>query len=498
LPVNDAVLPETATNAGISPGVRRGFLVPALIILTILFGILYMMAPELAGERQGSLRAWVEMLWLAGVICMVAARHRQSSERRSSQRHIEEMLEKVARGEFGARSSLERAGELGTIAAALNRVVAGIELRLSAVESERDELKLVLGAMEDGVLVVDTQQRVQISNAAARRMLACQANTSGRALQDICRIPELLDDIGGAVSRGIASSVEFKTPPNADGQQLVLVARSTPFDASPQHQRGAVIVLHDITELRRLEGMRSEFVANVSHELRTPLTSLLGYLETLQDESWEDPAEAQRFLSVCRRQAERLGRIVEDLLRLSRLESPHQLFSATEVDLGDIINSALESLRPLAKERGVTLLAEAGGRRAVVVGDRGLLIQAVSNLVENAINYNRDGGQVTVRLSGSGGRGPQGEGYEWSISVTDTGVGIPPEAIPRIFERFYRVDKARSRERGGTGLGLSIVKHIAHAHEASVQVESEVEKGSTFTLRFRSVADASSAQMRSE
>jgi two-component system, OmpR family, phosphate regulon sensor histidine kinase PhoR len=245
-------------------------------------------------------------------------------------------------------------------------------------------------------------------------------------------------------------------------------------------------VLHDISELRRLERMRSEFVANVSHELRTPLTSLLGYLETLQDEPWDDQEEAKRFIVVCRRQAERLSRIVEDLLRLSRLESPQQMANAVEVDLGDVVSTAVEGLRSMADERGIGLAVDVGGRRALVPGDRGLLTQAISNLIENAINYNREKGRVTVKMSGSSGTGAEGAGYQWDVTVSDTGIGIPKDALSRIFERFYRVDKARSRERGGTGLGLAIVKHIALAHGATIQVESELEKGTTFTLKFRS------------
>jgi signal transduction histidine kinase len=161
------------------------------------------------------------------------------------------------------------------------------------------------------------------------------------------------------------------------------------------------------------------------------------------------------------------------------------MINATEIDLGDVIAVSVEHLKPLADARGIALTVEAGGRRALVRGDRGLLVQAVSNLIENAINYNREKGRVQVKLSGHAGRGPGGEGYEWEIAVSDTGIGIPKDCLDRIFERFYRVDKARSRERGGTGLGLSIVKHIALAHGATVQVESELERGSTFMLRFR-------------
>jgi two-component system phosphate regulon sensor histidine kinase PhoR len=181
---------------------------------------------------------------------------------------------------------------------------------------------------------------------------------------------------------------------------------------------------------------------------------------------------------------------VEDLLRLSRLESPQQMSSAMEIDLGDVINTAVDGLRPLAEERGIAVQVEVGGRRALVPGDRGLLTQAISNLIENAINYNREKGRVYLKLKGSAGTGSDGTGYQWDLTVSDTGIGIPKDALSRIFERFYRVDKARSRERGGTGLGLAIVKHIALAHGATIHVDSEIDKGTTFTLKFRSRENA--------
>jgi len=460
-----------------------GFLLPVLVIFTVLFGILYYMAPELAGERTASLRAWILMLWVAGVIALVVARRQHRVRADAARAHIETVLTQLAEEKPGVRIDADQAGNLRFLAHALNQAAASLETRLQKATGERDELTFVLSAMEDGVVVVDANRRVRLINAAAQRILDCSDDAVlGRALQEFCRTPELLENSDRAITKAETSSVEFQSAADINGVRRSLMARCAPFEWG---ERGAVIVLHDISELRKLERMRSEFVANVSHELRTPLTSLLGYLETLQDDPWDDEAEARKFIAVCRRQAERLSRIVEDLLRLSRLESPQQMQHAVEIDLGDVINAAMENLKPLAEEHGVTLVAEIGGRRALVLGDRGLLVQALSNLIENSINYNRETGRVTVRLSGASGRAPDGASYQWELAVIDTGIGIPEEARARIFERFYRVDKARSRERGGTGLGLAIVKHIAHAHDATITVDSEVDKGSTFTLRFR-------------
>jgi two-component system, OmpR family, phosphate regulon sensor histidine kinase PhoR len=457
-----------------------GFLLPALLIHTVLFSILYFKAADLGGETAASLRTWVVMLWIVGGVALFIAKRRHDQVSEDARAKVEEMLARIENGETQARVPLEQAGELRVIAAALNRTAGAVEERWLSVVGERDDLKRILSAMDDGVIVVDATRRVQLANAAARRMLSCGDAVQGRALQDLCRTPELLENTDASISNGATVSVEFQLATDVAGERLSLMARCAPFE------RGAVIVLHDISELRRLERMRSEFVANVSHELRTPLTSLLGYLETLQDEPWDDQEEAKRFIVVCRRQAERLSRIVEDLLRLSRLESPQQMANAVEVDLGDVVSTAVEGLRSMADERGIGLAVDVGGRRALVPGDRGLLTQAISNLIENAINYNREKGRVTVKMSGSSGTGAEGAGYQWDVTVSDTGIGIPKDALSRIFERFYRVDKARSRERGGTGLGLAIVKHIALAHGATIQVESELEKGTTFTLKFRS------------
>ena len=403
---------------------------------------------------------------LARVVARAAARTGESAEA-------------LARGHVSRDAALQNApDELRCILEAVDRLSAETRSRMAALEAERHGLTAILGAMEEGLLVVDAHKHVLMANHSARRILNLPDTAlEGRPLQELTREQDLLANIHLSISESQTCNFEFKRP----GTNDFILARCAPFRDDPKSLNGAVAVLHDISELRRLERMRTEFVANVSHELRTPLTSLMGYLETLQEGLCTDPDQVQQFLNVCRRQAERLSGIVEDLLRLSRLENPLQEMAATATNLEEVVGLAVEQSRSTAEQRGIALELDLPGREAVVWGDRGLLVQAVSNLVENAIHYNRDNGRVTVKLAQSRGT-PAGE--PWEIAVTDTGIGIPPEALNRIFERFYRVDKARSRERGGTGLGLAIVKHIALAHGASVHVESELEKGSTFRLRF--------------
>jgi two-component system, OmpR family, phosphate regulon sensor histidine kinase PhoR len=373
------------------------------------------------------------------------------------------------------------------LVAAIQRIASEIQRYRADLELELNGLKAILAAMEEGLVVVDSEKRVLMANAAARKMLNFpDGEILNRPLQDLTRLPDLIGNIELSLSASQTCSFEFQTAPDPrqlkDGgkNRTCILARCSSFIYDSRAVRGAVAVLHDITELRRLERVRTEFVANVSHELRTPLTSLMGYLETLHEDDLSDLEQTRKFLLVCRRQAERLSGIVEDLLRLSRLENPQQEIAAAEVNLAEVVNAAVDQCRTLASERAITLDVEMPPRSANIWGDRGLLVQAVSNLVENAIHYNRDKGRVKVRLARIGNQVAQ-----WEIAVSDTGIGIPPEAVARIFERFYRVDKARSRERGGTGLGLSIVRHIALVHGASVHVESQIEQGSTFYLRFR-------------
>jgi two-component system phosphate regulon sensor histidine kinase PhoR len=310
------------------------------------------------------------------------------------------------------------------------------------------------------------------------------------------REPELVANIENSIVAMQACSFEIQLPAADDQNRRSIQTYCAPCRLEKHGLSGAVAVLHDISDLRRLERMRTEFVANVSHELRTPLTSLLGYLETLEADGFEDQAQAREFLRTCHRQAENLGRIVEDLLRLSKLENPQSDIADAQVKLNDVVLTAIEQCASLALKRGIVLRCETPAADVQINGDRGLLVQAVGNLIENAIHYNRDHGTVTVRLTTvrpGPSKAPRqdatpdgADDAEWEIAVNDTGIGIPAHALQRVFERFYRVDKARSRSQGGTGLGLAIVKHIALAHGASVHVESEVGRGSTFFIRFKS------------
>lgn len=359
--------------------------------------------------------------------------------------------------------------------------------------NERDGFKSILATMSEGILVVDSSRCVLFSNPAARKILAISDDSLlAQSLLQLTQQAELLANIDMSIVAMQACSFEFDLPDGENGSKRHIQAHCAPYKNERQALSGAVAVLHDITALRRLERMRSEFVSNVSHELRTPLTSLIGYIDTLELAGFDDQKQAREFLAICQRQAESLSRIVEDLLRLSRLENPQNEIADATVSLNDVAHQAVEQCAPLAVKRGITLTCETPEREAHINGDRGLLVQAIGNLIENAIHYNREHGSVTVKLApvkktnGNGHTEHGDDEFEWQLAVSDTGIGIPADALQRVFERFYRVDKARSRSQGGTGLGLAIVKHIALAHGASVHVESEVGKGTTFFIRLKS------------
>ena len=463
--------PATFTLATLrSPGVIA-------LVSALLFFIATAWLAFSSQHENNSIPFWLCLAGL-GVAAGVSAARAASVTRQLNA--IDRVIRKLDLAEHA--TSAERSELLFT-------AIEEVRRRISYVEAERDGLKAILAAMEEGVLVVDSRKCILVANAAARKMLRIAAlEPIGAPLVTMTSQPDLLANIELSIVAAQTCSFEFQLPIPGESGRCCILAHCAPFHDETRELSGAVVVLHDITDLRRLERMRTEFVANVSHELRTPLTSLIGYLETLEHTGWEDAEQAHRFLSVSRRQAENLSRIVEDLLRLSRLENPQQEVASTEIDLTEVASAAVEQCQPLATQRKVTLVSEIPGAPMKLYGDRGLLVQAIANLIENGVNYNRENGRVLVRLSKLQRHDAPNAPHQWEVSVSDTGIGIPQGALKHVFERFYRVDKARSRDRGGTGLGLAIVKHIALAHGASVHVESDVGKGSTFYLRFKASA----------
>ena len=332
-------------------------------------------------------------------------------------------------------------------------------------------LDATMKAMREGVLVVDGSLRVLSANRAAAALFGGPGvEIVGQPLSVLTRQPRIHTAFRAALEAGEYRTVKVEL---SGRERRVLEMRVAPLTLDEgQDTRGALCVLFDLTELERLERVRQEFLSNVSHELRTPLTSILAFVETLEGGALEEPEPARRFVSIIGRNAERMRTLIEDIMELSAIESGAGRVEPRPLTLRPVVQEALNALAPKAAARAV-MLANEVGPEAVVRADPRRLEQMLLNLVDNAVKFSRAGGSVAVRHERT---------ERDLIRVADTGEGIPPEHLPRIFERFYRVDRARSRELGGTGLGLAIVKHLARAHGGEATVQSTPGSGSTFTI----------------
>ncbi len=379
-----------------------------------------------------------------------------------------------AHGDLQHRLSLSGSREIAGVAEGMNEMAAELDRRMHSVEDKRTEQEAVLSSMVEGVIAIDTEGRLITLNAAAALLLDIDPHASlGGTIEETVRNPELQRFVNAALEakQPIQEELTFHT---RDAQ--IWQAHGACIREAGGGCLGAVVVLNDVTEMRRLETIRRDFVANVSHELKTPITAVTGFLETLLDGALDDPQTARRFVEIAARQADRLNAIIEDLLSLSRLEqtaAPDSL-ERGPVALATLLANTLEACGTKAAAKNITLELHCNSDVQATV-NAPLLEQAAVNLIDNAIKYSPNGSRVTIS-----GRATDGH---IEVEVRDQGAGIEQRHLPRLFERFYRVDKARSRDMGGTGLGLAIVKHIAQAHGGSVDVSSRPGKGSIFTIR---------------
>lgn len=380
------------------------------------------------------------------------------------------------RGDLTQKLPSSEIDEISALADTIHRMAVDTEGQLRDLLRQRNEREAVLVSMVEGVLAVDVDQHVINLNGAGAALIGVERDRAiGRSLPELVRnsaLQRLISDVL-ATQHAAADELELAT---ADGDRRTVHAQGSVLHDAQEQPMGALVVLHDVTRIKRLENVRRDFVANVSHELKTPVTSIQGFVETLLDGAMHQPEDAERFLRIVASQAERLGAIIEDLLTLSRVEQEEkQIEIGLETGrLNEVLGSAIQACRHKAEEKQIRLelTCEDG---LEVRRNRVLLEQAVTNLIDNAIKYSPDGAQVLIE----GLR----ESADVLIRVQDRGCGIPREHLPRIFERFYRVDKARSRELGGTGLGLAIVKHIVQAHGGRTTVKSATGEGSTFFIR---------------
>ncbi len=388
-------------------------------------------------------------------------------------REIRQAAERFTAGDLGYRVPAQESAEARGLAEAMNEMAAQLDERLHALSEQRNRQEALLSSMVEGVLAVDADERILTLNRAAAELFGVASDQArNRRLTEAIRNPSLQRFVRQALAGTEFTEGEVVLREGAD---RFLQAHGTVLRNGQGKRIGALIVLNDVTRLRRLERVRRDFVANVSHELKTPITSIKGFAEILREGALDDRGEAERFVEIIARQSDRLEAIIEDLLTLSRIEqeAERQEVTLEEGSLCEVLEAAVQDCQAKAEEREtpVTLVCdEALGARI----NRALLEQAVANLIDNAIKYGEPGSPVQVEADETDD--------EVVIRVRDQGPGIDPEHLPRLFERFYRADKARSRKQGGTGLGLAIVKHIVQAHGGRVTVESTRGQGSVFAI----------------
>ena len=402
---------------------------------------------------------WVGPLMAFGVVLVVSGIAAKSIAHRLQR--IVQFADRVAAGDLAARIDESSADEIGQVAASLDKSAGHLQEKFAALQTSQRQLETLLNSMQDAVIAISTDDRVQWANQTMDKLVPQHTRKNAPVVETV-RDPDFLNAVRGANQTRKVFTARAAS---------ILPGRTFDVTAAPMPGGGAVAVLRDLTETERVEKTRRDFIANVSHELRTPLTSIQGYTETLLD-SAPDNNHAREFLDIIRKSALRMSRLTEDLLTLARVESGEQRFDIEPVAPADLLQEAVQSFREIARAQNVELKVEDTAHAAQVGADPEAIHQVFSNLVDNALKYAAAGGRIIL------GARPIPRAVEFYVQ--DFGPGIPSEHLARLFERFYRVDKARSRESGGTGLGLAIAKHIVLAHHGTIRAQSELNHGSTF------------------
>jgi two-component system, OmpR family, phosphate regulon sensor histidine kinase PhoR len=427
---------------------------------------LYRLSDALSGFRRHLWTASLLILMIGGAVSLLFFRALTTRIER-----LQQFSRRVAAGDFRPISADRKGDELSDLAATLNETAAHLDVTIRTLTGERNQSAAILRSMAEGVAVIASSQRLVFCNEAFCRALEIEGSAwSGRPIAEVIRQSDMLQ----AIRKALAGSETVR-------HELVVgtvktrsfAVTAAPVRADEGAATGAVLVLHDITELRRLERARRDFVANISHEFKTPLTAIQGFAETLLA-GVAEPENQTRFLEIIRSNAVRLGRLTDDLLRLSQIEAGKMPLEMHPVNVCEAIQPCVETMRVNAAAKKLTIETQCAPGLPMISGDVNALHEILQNLLENAVRYTPEGGRILVKAEVSGS--------SVAMSVTDTGIGIPKASQERIFERFYRVDAARSREVGGTGLGLAITKHLVEAHGGRIEVESEIGRGSKFTV----------------
>ncbi|MFN8058167.1 MAG: ATP-binding protein [Vicinamibacterales bacterium] len=427
-------------------------------------------ASAFASAPAGLLR--LPLIWLAVVAALAVAiwmALAQTEATRQRLAHVRLLVTRYEDGDFERRVHDEASDPLAEVTRLYDDLVHRLGDANQRLQDDQARLEAMLRGMVEGVLVVNEDARVVLANEAAATLLGLTASEAvGRRYVEVIRHPDVAAQIGRALGGQAPPGLELTLAQ----MDRTVVARASPVARG--RLSGAVLVLHDITDLRRADRVRRDFVANVSHELRTPLTSIRGYVEALLD-STPETAESRRYLGVIFRQATRMERLVDDLLRLARLDARQEALDLAQIAVERLFQAVVADLAPTIESRGQTVSFDIAPDAATISGDDAKLYDVMRNLLENASNYSPPETAIVLGASGDDG---------WtSLTVSDRGPGIPSSDLARIFERFYRVDKARSRETGGTGLGLSIVRHLVELHGGQVSADNRPGGGAVFTVK---------------
>ncbi len=381
---------------------------------------------------------------------------------------LTQTLRDIASGNFSQRAHIHSSDGIGALAQNLDEALDALEGALKRLQGEKEQATAILNSMAEGVIALDRDTRILSVNPAAEKLFSVtKGEAEGKFLLEVIRIHEIADLAAHVLKQGQGAvrelSLDWPLRKNIEINATALLHAGA--------VTGCLLVIHDITDIRHLETVRKDFVANVSHELKTPLTSIKGFVETLLEGAVDNKKDSREFLGIIQDHVNRLDTLINDLLILSSLESRQITLEHGAVSLSGLVNKVIAGFTTQSRKRNVTVINEIPESRSIQA-DKHRIEQVFTNLIDNGIKFNKDGGEVRIRVEDSSG--------ETKIVVQDSGSGIPEKALPRIFERFYRIDTARSRELGGTGLGLSIVKHIVELHGGQVGVESTEGLGSSF------------------
>lgn len=385
---------------------------------------------------------------------------------------LRDMAQGFARGDLIPKTFITSDDEIGELSDAMHIMAKHLDAYIKETLQERDRMETILASMVEGVLAFDMAGRLILMNKTAEDMIGVTwKEAENHYFLEILRNQELAERMKRVLTDGKRQVVELRLSPTDPEFYRIYF---TPIVGKDLHCRGAIMVLRNVTKLRVLEKMRSEFVANVSHELRTPLTSIKGYVETLLDGALDNIELANKFLNIINDETNRLNRLINDLLYLSQLETGYMDVVKRTINSQDIVERVWLIIEPVAKSKDISLISSVDPCRSTIYANQDMIEQVLINLLDNAVKYSHQGGEILLEIA------PHEQGT--LIRVSDNGIGIPASSLPRMFERFYRVDKNRSRAAGGSGLGLSIVKHIVERHRGLVSVESEEGKGTAFTI----------------